>query len=143
MPEKRKRGGQTKYRPEYCKKLIEYFDRPATREQVKEVYYPSGEVKIREVMDVAEDMPTFSGFAKSIKVYRQTLYDWAEEHPDFAVAMETARTMQEDIWLINAMSGRYNAQFAQFFGKNCLGYKDKTEVEHDQAKPFEVNIKVE
>ena len=27
------------------------------------------------------------------------------------------------------MSGLYNAQFAQFFGKNCLGYKDKQEIE--------------
>lgn len=27
------------------------------------------------------------------------------------------------------MGNLYNAQFAQFFGKNCLGYKDKTEVE--------------
>ena len=27
------------------------------------------------------------------------------------------------------MNNNYNSQFAQFFGKNCLGYKDKTEVE--------------
>ena len=27
------------------------------------------------------------------------------------------------------MGNLYNSQFAQFFGKNCLGYKDKTETE--------------
>lgn len=28
------------------------------------------------------------------------------------------------------MAGIFNGQFAIFFGKNCLWYKDKSEVEH-------------
>jgi hypothetical protein len=28
------------------------------------------------------------------------------------------------------MNNSYNSQFAQFFSKNCLGYKDKQEVEN-------------
>jgi hypothetical protein len=41
-----------------------------------------------------------------------------------------AKQLQEKIWLTNGMNNLYNSQFAQFFGKNCLGYKDKQEVEH-------------
>ena len=39
------------------------------------------------------------------------------------------------------MGGQYNSQFAQFFGTNCLGYKNRTEV--DQKVSGAVNITIE
>ena len=37
------------------------------------------------------------------------------------------KQLQEKILETNAMMGNYNAQFAQFYAKNCLGYKDRQE----------------
>jgi len=75
------------------------------------------------------DFPTFQGFANSIEVNGDTLVEWSKIHQDFSAAYSRAKELQEHIWLTNGMNNLYNSQFAQFFGKNCLGYKDKNETE--------------
>jgi hypothetical protein len=55
--------------------------------------------------------------------------EWEKQYVEFSKAYSRAKQLQEHIWLVNGMSNLYNAQFAQFFGKNCLGYKDKVETE--------------
>lgn len=122
-------GRPTKYKAEYCDSIISYFDLPPQQTTYKRTYYANGQLKSEEPCVLAEQLPTVEGFAHSISVHKDTLYEWASKHKEFSVALARARQLQEKIWLVNAMGGQYNAQFAQFFGKNCLGYKDKSETE--------------
>ena len=130
-PRKRKprqgEGRPDKYRPEYCDTIIAYFDRPPQQITYKRTYYTDGGIKSEEPIILAEQLPTFQGFAHEIGVDVTTLLEWCEKYPQFSQSYARAKALQEKIWLINGMGGQYNSQFAQFFGKNCLGYKDKTE----------------
>lgn len=105
----------------------------------KEEYFNNGEIKSKTPIITATEFPTFQGFANEINVNTDTLHEWKKEHKEFSEAYTHAKELQEKIWLVNAMGGLYNAQFAQFFGKNCLGYKDKQELEHsgNVNNPFE------
>jgi hypothetical protein len=122
-----KRGRKTKYNKKYCDEIIEYFDVPPQNTAYKEEYFNDGSLKSKVPVITATEIPTFQGFANKIGVNIDTLHEWKEVYSEFSEAYTRAKQIQEKIWLVNAMSGLYNAQFAQFFGKNCLGYKDKVE----------------
>lgn len=122
-------GAPTKYKPEYCDAIIDYFRREPVVTNYKKEYYKDGSLKSETPVLCPADFPTLQEFADSLNVTYQTLLNWSEEYKEFFEAITRARQIQESIWLKNGMSNLYNAQFAQFFGKNCLGYKDKVEVD--------------
>jgi hypothetical protein len=133
-------GRPTKYKKEYCDKIIEYFTVQPQQTVYKRTYYAEGGLKSEEPVVLAEQLPTFQKFADSIGVHKDTMYEWGKEYKEFSDSLARAKQLQEHIWLVNGMSNLYNAQFAQFFGKNCLGYTDKTELDlgNKDGKPFEV-----
>jgi len=123
-------GRPTKYKKKYCDELVEYFDQPPQEILYKRTYFMNGQVKSEEpITDRPRELPTFQGFAHEIGVDITTLERWAAKHKEFCRAYARAKQIQENIWLQESMTGRYNAQFAKFFGVNCLGYKDKVEQE--------------
>jgi hypothetical protein len=96
---------------------------------------------------VAAMLPTFQSFADKIGVHIDTLHEWKKVHATFSEAYARAKQLQEHIWLVNGMNNLYNSQFAQFFGKNCLGYKDKTEIDakikqDSDIDPLEVDKRI-
>lgn len=130
MKEKKKVGAPTKYKKQYCDEIIEYFSIPPQKIEYKKEYFQDGSVKSECPIISANEFPTFQGFADSIGVHIDTLHEWKEKYSEFSESYARAKQLQEKIWLVNGMQNLYNAQFAQFFGKNCLGYTDKTEVSH-------------
>ena len=130
MEEKNKGGAPTKYKEEYCEEIIEYFRVPPEIVEYKREYYQNGNLKSEYPIVRGNEFPTFQGFADKIGVHYDTLKEWYSIHEEFSEAYMRAKQLQEKIWLTNGMNNLYNSQFAQFFGKNCLGYKDKQEVEH-------------
>ena len=123
------KGGQpTKYRPEYCDLIIEHFTIMPQQTVYKRTYFPDGTVKSEDPVLLPEQFPTFEKFADSIGVHKDTMYQWGKEYKEFSDSLARAKQLQEHIWLVNGMSNLYNSQFAQFFGKNCLGYSDKQEI---------------
>lgn len=132
-------GRPTTYKQEYCEMIVDYFDVEPITEVAKRTYNKDGTIKSEDPVIIPTPLPTFQGFAHSIGSDVNTMLGWKAEHEEFSVAYARAKALQEKIWLVNGMSGLYNSQFAQFFGKNCLGYKDKTETEHSG----EVTITVE
>ena len=125
----KKFGRPTKYRPNYCKKIVEYFSIEPTTTKLEKFYYKNGDIKEKEV-EVAANLPTIVGFAHSIGTTDRTLLTWSKNHKDFLRAYEWAKKLQEQIWMVNAVKGLYNPLFSIFLGKNIYGYKDKSETEH-------------
>ena len=97
-------GRPTKYKNEYCAAIISYFIN-------------------------SERFPTFEGFADSIDVCVDTIMDWTRAHDEFFRAYTRAKDIQCNRLVIGAIENKYNSQFAQFFAKNNLGFKDKVEQE--------------
>lgn len=128
--EKNKGGAPTKYKEEYCEEIVKYFRVPPEIVDYKREYYQNGNLKSEYPIVRGNEFPTFQGFADKIGVHYDTLKEWCSIHEEFSEAYMRAKQLQEKIWLTNGMNNLYNSQFAQFFGKNCLGYKDKQEVEH-------------
>lgn len=124
-----KGGRPTKYKPEYCDRIIEHFTVQPQQTVYKRTFHPDGSVKSEEPVVLPEQFPTFQKFAAEIEVSVPTLLEWVQEYEEFSNSYARAKQLQEHIWLVNGMGNLYNSQFAQFFGKNCLGYKDKTETE--------------
>jgi hypothetical protein len=122
-------GRPTKYDPEYCNQIVEYFNKPPFHIEYKREYYNNGELKSEYPIQMANEYPTFQRFAFSIGVNVDTLHEWKTQYPEFSEAYTRAKELQESIWSVNALQNLYNSQFAQFIGKNCFGYKDKQEVD--------------
>lgn len=104
--ETRVKPGETlasKYKDEYCEKMLEYFKN-------------------------ATDFPTFEEFAgRIIGIGERTLWDWKEKHPQFATTFEQCLAIQKGMTIAGGMSGKYNAAFAKFMAVNCHGMSDKSE----------------
>ena len=122
-------GAPSRYLKKYCQMMVDYFTKEPMTFVEKKTYHPNGKLKSVEEVPIAESIPSFQGFATSIHVDDDTLRNWRDRYPEFAKAYKQCKTMQHYIWLVNSMSGLYSTQFAIFYGKNCLGYKDKQEID--------------
>jgi hypothetical protein len=131
MSKTSKKGRPTKYKPEYCQALIDYFDKPLYTKVIQQKMSASGVVKDIEV-SVATDMPTFEGFAVDIcKVCHDTILEWCKVHRDFSEAYKRAKEYQKRFVFSHTMNGNYNASFAKFFAINCLGMKEQSHVTNE------------
>lgn len=125
----KKRGRPTKYKPIYCKKIVEFFNISPTITKLEKFYYKNGDVKEKEV-EVANEFPTIIDFSTSIGVDEDTILNWTKKHKAFLGAYTKAKKLQENIWLKNGLKGLYNPYFAGLMGKNIYGWKDKQEVDN-------------
>lgn len=121
-------GRPSKYKPECCQAIIEFFDKPPYERKVKTVATKKGPVEIE--YDDPTDLPFLTDFAKSIGVNQDTLHEWIKKHPEFSEAFKTAKEKQEKIVVINAMRKLYDSTFSIFTLKNIAGWRDKQEIEH-------------
>jgi hypothetical protein len=106
-------GAPSKYKPEYCEELIEYFNVPPY------------------IGDESSDFRSLSGFAIKIGVSRDTLLEWSKVHPEFEEPYKRVKDFQENYILVNGNKGLINPQFGMFTAKNILGYRDKQPGESD------------
>ena len=117
------------YRPEFCARLLAFFDVPPFK--ITEVQKKDGSVSL---VETASELPTFAAFARILGVTQSTLLAWEEEHAEFAEAAKKARDLQGDILIQNSLRGNYSSSFAVFTAKNILGWSDgKDEVKTPQA----------
>jgi len=112
-----KMGQPTKYRKEYCQRIIE--------ERAKGY--------------------SEMGFAGIIGVKRTTIADWAKKHPEFAEARELAACAAREFYDrvgIMGMTGKiagFNVTAWIWIGKNCFGMRDKVE-QHNTHGPLTVRF---
>ena len=126
-------GQPTKYKPEYCQQLIDYFS-----------IEPLGDIREQETIGaegskyvsrrLPQRFPWFEGFARKIGVHRNTLKNWCNEHPEFAEAYETAKDLQREFLVDIGLSGATSASFAIFTMKNVCGWRDERDLKLKKAK---------
>ncbi len=122
-------GRPSKYKPEYCKEVLEFFDVEYTREIEVSHTNRKGETWTESKI-IANPPPQFGQFAKKLNISRFTLYEWAKHYKEFSTALSRAKEMAEEMTVSNAVMGYYNPTFTQLVMKNCFGWKDKQDLEH-------------
>ena len=111
-----------RYRPEFCERLLAFFDVPPFT--VTEVQKKDGSIAL---VETAAELPTFAAFAKQLGTTCDVLLAWEKAHPAFMQAAQKARDLQGNILIQNSLRGNYSASFAVFTAKNLLGWKDGKE----------------
>ena len=116
-------GRPTKYKPEYCKAIIEFFSGDITKKEKITSITKSGVVE--HYVEVPEKLPLFSAFARSIGVDEDTIVNWTKEYPEFFGAYTRAKALQKEFLIHNGIAGRYDTKFAMFVAVNVTNMKDK------------------
>lgn len=126
-------GQPTKYKPEYCQQLIDYFSiEPLKIVAEQKIIGPEGGKYVSRRLP--QRFPWFEGFARSIGVHRNTLKNWCAEYPEFAEAYETAKDLQREFIVDVALSGAAPPSFAIFTMKNVCGWRDERDLKLKKAK---------
>ena len=133
QPEQPEPGQPTKYKPEYCQQLIDYFSiEPLEIIREQEITDTEGDKYISRRLP--QRFPWFEGFARKIGVHRNTLKNWCNEHPEFAEAYDTAKDLQREFIVDVALSGAAPPSFAIFTMKNVCGWRDERDLKLRKAK---------
>lgn len=125
-------GRPTKYKPEFCDKLIEFFDiEPWEEREIP--HFKNGELTWTDIKILPLRMPTLRGFAKLIKVGIRTVYEWIDENSgsyqkEFSHAFTYAKDIRKD-WLVDVgLSGSAPPASFKFVAVNVTEMRDKQEV---------------
>jgi hypothetical protein len=126
-----KRGRPTKYKPEYCQKLVKFF----SKRLYKRVLIKKG-VKEKGTKDeykiIPNDLPFFSefeiknglGIGRLSKWFKAKNKDGEYKYPEFRQAYKKAKELQKIFLINNALMGNYNPTFAIFTAKNITDMKN-------------------
>ena len=126
----KKTGRPTKYKPQYCQKIIEYFSVEHFEDKLVSRVTGKNDYKKEEFKETANPLPFITQFARKIGVATSQLFVWEKTYPEFREALTCARELQQEMLVSNAMKGLYQPHFTIFSAKNMIGWKDKTEIEH-------------
>ena len=133
-------GRPTKYKPEFCDKLIEFFDiEPWEEREIP--HYKAGVLNWTDIKILPVRMPTLRGFAKSIDTAISAVYRWLKDsepcfHKEFKDAFTCAKDIRKD-WLVDVgLSGSAPPASFKFVAVNVTDMRDKTDVEHSGSISF-------
>ena len=132
--EQKKSGRPTKYKPEYCQDMIDYFSIDPFYIVEREVNASGKDgIYVKEVKydKIANQLPTFARYAQKHDLDVTTLLLWCDKHPEFSKAYKRCKSLQRDIMIANGMAGLYQSNFTVFAMKNMHNWTDKTEVSHE------------
>lgn len=137
----KKMGRPTLYKPEYCDKIIQYFDIvPYRTVQVKEKDTTKGKKNegktIVKFVEKPEDMRFLEDFAQEIGVKSRTLLLWVEKYPKFKEAYDRAKELQQRNLIINGLKGLYNPAAYIFTMKNIAGWRNDPLVDNSKHYNF-------
>ena len=126
----------TKYKPEFCDKLIEFFDiDPWEERKIPHYKTVDGEKQLvwTDIKILPVRMPTLRKFAKSIEVSIRAVYNWIDAesdvfHKEFMHAFTCAKDIRKD-WLIDVgLSGSAPPASFKFVAVNVTDMRDKQDV---------------
>jgi hypothetical protein len=99
---------------------------------------PNTEAYFADPSVAGDNIATIAGLCVYLGVAKDTIYQWAERHPDFSDAIKRGEKHQER-QLINLLTDRDRFTAGTIFvAKNVLGWRDKQEVKQDAQITYEV-----
>jgi hypothetical protein len=122
-----KGGRPSSYKPEYCDKIVKWFEVEPNRE-VEIPHYKDGAVTWIDFKIVANKLPKFHEFAKSIGTSTVTLLEWCDKHEEFLSAYTQAKELQKYFLIENGLNGCYNPNFAIFVSQNITDMRNRHEL---------------
>ena len=136
-------GRPSKYKKQYCEEIIRFFDVPRTTSKKVTHVTKAGVTTFDKT--IPQELPTLIAFAHKIGVTRTTLYQWAEDHPEFSYSLKKAVELSEDFLTKNGLEGFYQPNIFQLVATNYTSMKNKETKEHTGADggPVETKITVE
>lgn len=121
-----KAGRPTKYKPEYCQAIIDYF----TVEPLGADGNPVAPPYIQE-------------FCLSIGINKSTLHEWVGKYSEFSNAYSVAKAKQKQLMITNALLGRYNPSFTWRAMMNMHGWREKQDIDQNIKLPPALRISFE
>lgn len=112
-------GRPTKYKPEYCQQLVDFFRQDCIKEVEITVEGKNWSKTVTDLVPVF--FPTFEEFADNIDTHVDTLHEWRRRHKDFSEAYTRAKDRQKAMLLKFSLLGRLDTRFAQFMAINNFG----------------------
>lgn len=110
-------GRPTKYKPEYCQQIVDYFS--------------NGLNANIDGQKIVKDFPQFALFAHSIGVNGDTLVEWSKVYPEFSAAYKKSKELQEAFLLSSGLNGLYQQPAFIFAMKNIFKWTDRQEIKHE------------
>lgn len=110
----------TKYRPKYCKDIVDY--------------YKNG--------SITTYFPTIAGFCTTIGVNKDTIMEWCSKYPEFSVSFKDAKLYAEQMLADGALKGTYSSNYAKFVAWNYHQMSEKTETVNTNTHLFPQGITV-
>ena len=123
-------GRPSKYKPEYCEMMEQYFDIEPYREVTLNRFKKNGDCE-EFIAKVPNALPTVEGFCKLIKIHKDTFYEWCKVHDEFSDSHKKAMVYQSEILIQNGLASNYHPVFAIFAAKNLIGWTDKKEINNN------------
>lgn len=155
-----KTGRPPKYHARYCGMLVRFFDIEPFEEVRIPHYDESGKehksgrhkgegiITHYEIQRNPNRTPTLQRFAKKIKVYIATIYNWLDEehasfHREFLDAFTCARACRRAFLIENGLCGCHSPNYAKFVATNLTDMKDTQKQEITGADGGPVKTKIE
>ena len=79
------------------------------------------------------DLPTIEGLAISLRISRDTIYEWEKEYIDFSDIVEELRAKQAEKLIQYGLQGRYNPTIAKLILSGKHNYVEKSEVDNHHS----------
>lgn len=128
--EKKKMGRPTKYLKKYVDEAYDYL---ARCEDIENEFHKTRGIKSDSYERIITvQLPTIEGFALYLNTSVKTLYNWADDHPDFLQALEDIKTKQKERLMEKGLSGEYNSTIAKLILSSNHGMREKSEVAVEQ-----------
>jgi len=131
-PEVNKGGRPTKYKEEFCDKVIDYLE--GCQDEIDNYVKSSGDKGETYQRVVKVSLPTIEGFSSFLDVSVDSLERWGDKYPKFCGALNEIRREQKKRLLDKGLSGDYNPMIAKLILSSNHGMNEKKETEQTILK---------
>lgn len=120
-------GRPTDYSPEILEAAQKYLSSCKDEEEQQVVGLSAkGTELYRNKLKV--NLPSVEGLAATLKVHRDTLYEWAKHYPEFSDTLEDIKAEQKKRLMDKGLSGDYNPTIAKLILSANHDMREKTDV---------------
>ncbi len=136
-PESKSVGRPSKYSSVMLKKAEAYVDSCKDDYRLKQFKIGTKEVgtgRNKKKVDILHTevifdvkIPLVDSLAIELGVHRDTLYEWADKHPEFSDTLAKIKALQHQKLISGGLSGRYSQVITKLMLTTNHGYRDKVD----------------